>query len=157
MTELNASTEETNLSDSLGHAGFFRRLAGFLVDTLILVAVVGSFLWFFTYVYDYTFKSDYEIQDLAPLIDFVLLILAWGGYYIYFEGSHGSATPGKRLLHMQVCDRTGASVDYRRAALRFIGRVISTVIFGIGFLVSVFNRQRRTLHDFIAGTIVLKK
>lgn len=157
MTDQIPSIGETNQPNPLVHASFFRRLAGWLIDTLILVIVVGSFLWFFTYVYDYTFASDYAIRDLIPLIDFVLYILAWGAYYIYFEGGKGNATPGKRLLQIKVNDRNGLPIGYKQALKRYIGRLVSTAIFGIGFLVALFNRQHRTLHDLIAGTIVVRK
>ena len=157
MSEDHPSIGETNHPDPFRYAGFFRRLAALLVDTLILTLTAGSVLWFFTYVYDYTFASDYAIRDLAPLIDFVLLILACGAYYSYFEGGKGNSTPGKRLLHLQVNNRNGLPIGNKQALLRFIGRLVSTATFGIGFLIALFNRKHRTLHDLIAGTIVVQK
>ena len=157
MSDDNPSIGETNQPDPFKYAGFFRRLAALLVDTLILTLAVGSFLWFFTYVYDYTFESDYAIRDLAPLINFVLFMLAWGAYYSYFEGSSWRATPGKRLLGIEVLNRAGAPIGYWQALVRFIGRLLSIATFGIGFLAALFNHRRRTLHDLIAGTIVVRK
>ena len=157
MSEDHPSIGKTKQPDPFRYAGFFRRLAALLVDTLILTLTAGSVLWFFTYVYNYTFESDYAIRDLAPLIDFVLLIFAWGAYYSYFEGSSWHATPGKRLLGIEVLNRIGAPIGYLQAFVRFIGRLLSTATFGIGFLAAVFNRQHRTLHDLIAGTIVVRK
>ncbi len=157
MSEENTYTETIIQPDSHRYAGFFRRLAALIIDTLVLAITVGSILWFFTYVYDYTFESDYTFRDLAPLINFVLFILAWGAYYSYFEGSLWRATPGKRLLGIQVLNRSGAPIGYWQAFFRFLGRLLSTATFNIGFLVALFNRRRRTLHDLIAGTIVVRK
>lgn len=70
-------------------------------------------------------------------------------------------TPGKQVLHMR-CYR----LEDRRPAhwgwmllRQFIGSLIYQVTLGIGFLVSaimlISRSDRRTIPDFIAGTVVL--
>ncbi len=50
----------------------------------------------------------------------------------------------------------GEPIDFGRALLRYIGYLASGLTLGIGFLIIAFNREKRGLHDYIAGTVVVK-
>ena len=49
----------------------------------------------------------------------------------------------------------GAALTGRKAMLRTILFPLSFLIFGIGFLIGLFRRDRRELHDLGAGTAVI--
>jgi uncharacterized RDD family membrane protein YckC len=75
-------------------------------------------------------------------------------YHFFFIGLRGQ-TPGKRLLGVRVIDAWGERPSLARAALRTAGYAASVLLCSIGFLWIGFDREKRGLHDWIAGTYVI--
>ncbi len=85
------------------------------------------------------------IASAAALIDLVVMAA--------FRGQ----TLGKWATGLRIERVNGKRIGYGRAALRhLIGYPLSLVTLGIGFLIAIVNSQGRTLHDIIAGTIVVR-
>ena len=61
-------------------------------------------------------------------------------------------TPGKGLLGTKVQMLDGRPLSGRRAGLRTLVLPLSFLLFGLGLFLGLFRRDRRTLHDLIAGT-----
>ena len=91
---------------------------------------------------------------LASLTLAPLSLLLGAAYFIDFWGWRG-ATPGKDLLDLRVTDEDGPSpIGLARAALRFLGYVLSAASLGIGFVMIAATGDG--LHDRVAGTRVLR-
>ena len=66
------------------------------------------------------------------------------------------ATPGKKFVHIKIVDaKTFEDIDNRQAITRSFGYIASTFAFLIGFLMVAFRKDRRGLHDILAGTVVI--
>jgi uncharacterized RDD family membrane protein YckC len=76
-----------------------------------------------------------------------------GGYLVLFWAVTGQ-TPGMRFMHLRVTDRRGAPFGLGRSLVRLVGLFIAIVPCLAGFVPVLFDRRRRALQDFIAGTIV---
>ena len=63
--------------------------------------------------------------------------------------------PGKRLLGLMVIDVYGERPGLARTLLRTSGYLVSAALFSLGFLWIGFDRERRALHDWLAGTYVV--
>lgn len=50
----------------------------------------------------------------------------------------------------------GESLELGPAVLRYLGYFASTLLLGIGYLMVAFTPQKRGLHDYIAGTVVVR-
>ncbi len=93
---------------------------------------------------------------LTPLGLVVLAVLPIA-YHTIFISRHG-ATPCMRVFDLEVRSWTGRPADYSQAFL-------TTVLFyaSVGLtawlvlLVPLFTDRNRTLHDILAGTIVLRR
>ena len=71
--------------------------------------------------------------------------------------SHGGQTPGYRILGMRVLRaRDGGPLSFGTAILRFIGYIISALIFYIGFIWIIFDGRHQGWHDKIADTLVIQ-
>lgn len=129
-----------------------------IVDRLILgslLALQGS--WgLVTYLNG--IRGQVELLDLALLAGLLLLwgIVLHAVYFIVFVGGCGQ-TPGKMLCGIAVVSRQRAAVGYGRAFLRWIGYGVALLPFGLGFLGVLFTAERRGLHDWIAGTRVVRR
>jgi uncharacterized RDD family membrane protein YckC len=77
-------------------------------------------------------------------------------YYVFFTGYCGQ-TPGKMALRIKVIRTNGMEIGYGKAALReVLGKFVSGILLGIGYLMVAFDLQKQGLHDKIADTYVIK-
>ncbi len=77
-------------------------------------------------------------------------------YYVFFTGYCGQ-TPGKMAIRVKVIRTDGEDIGYGRAFFReVLGKFVSAIIFGIGYLMVAFDAQKQGLHDKIANTYVIK-
>ena len=64
-------------------------------------------------------------------------------------------TPGKQLLGLIVIDAYGERPSLLKTLLRTVGYAVSVLPFSLGFLWIGFDREKRALHDWLAGTYVV--
>ena len=83
-----------------------------------------------------------------------LFPIIWFIYSIVFL-KRMSATPGKRILRLAVVSGDGSPIERKTAFYRAAFSLISGYAAGLGFLWGVFERDRRTWHDLVAGTRVV--
>jgi uncharacterized RDD family membrane protein YckC len=76
--------------------------------------------------------------------------------YVTLAHALGGATLGKRLLGLRVIGPDGAPPTPARSAVRSALAVASAGLLGLGFLLALFTRSGRALHDLIARTWVVK-
>lgn len=87
-----------------------------------------------------------------------LLGIGWtlfaGAYFVLFWSAAGQ-TPGMRLMHVRVLRPSDGGVSAARAIVRAIGLALAIIPLFAGFLPALFDRRRRALPDYLAGTVVL--
>jgi len=88
-------------------------------------------------------------------------LVMWGLFALYYV-LHGWArrggTPGTRLLGLRLVDwHQRVPIGYPRALLRMVAVLVSLATLGVGFLLPLFRRDRKTLHDLLAGTQVVHR
>ena len=67
-------------------------------------------------------------------------------------------TPGKMLLGMYVAKEDGNRADFGTMLVReVIGKFLSSLIFFIGFLSIILDKEWRGWHDKLANTFVVEK
>lgn len=145
----------TSRSGVSGHyAGAFTRLAAFLIDWFLLAALYGALIA--------------GVQWFAEAFLGVALTISGGDRWIWVAGfafwaylymavglTITGRTPGKSLLGLKVVTRTGQPLGAGRASARVLAEPLSFVAFGLGLVGIVIGRERRALHDVIAGTAVV--
>ncbi|MEP0773026.1 MAG: FHA domain-containing protein [Acidobacteriota bacterium] len=83
------------------------------------------------------------------------LVYTW--YYFIHGWARRGGSPAMRIWGTRLFDwRWRIPIGYGRAWLRAVGVVVSILSFGIGFLLPLFRRDRRALHDLLAGTLVAR-
>ena len=69
-----------------------------------------------------------------------------------------SATPGKMLVSALIVDaKTLGMPSAGQFVVRYVGYIVSSLLFGLGFLWVAFDRRKQGWHDKMAGTVVIKK
>jgi uncharacterized RDD family membrane protein YckC len=88
------------------------------------------------------------------VVAWLVIVIA---YYTVFEGLSGM-TPGKRLQGLIVVSVDGTAIDWRKAALRNLLRIIDGIFFyAVGALVAERSETRQRLGDRVAGTVVVNR
>jgi uncharacterized RDD family membrane protein YckC len=73
---------------------------------------------------------------------------------LFFRGT----TPGKRALGMYVVKEDGQRAGFGTMLLReWVGRAISGLVFGLGYLWILFDKDRQAGHDKLASTYVVEQ
>ena len=91
-------------------------------------------------------RNDLPVAILFVVWEFV--------YFAYSWGANGK-TLGMALLGVQVVAADGTRAGPRRAVVRTLAFPLSFLLLGLGFTGILFQRDRRALHDMIAGTAVV--
>jgi uncharacterized RDD family membrane protein YckC len=159
------------VSARLPYAGFWERLAAYLIDGLILgipfglVVLVLIFLFggFGMMIHRNPVDPRAAMALAAPFIMtfflgmFFFVILQW----LYFAGMESSvrqATIGKSVMSLRVANYEGQRISFGHATGRFFAKIVSGMIpLAIGYLMAAFTEKKQALHDLIAGTLVLRK
>lgn len=147
---------------SIVYAGFWFRAGAYLLDTATLAFVLGAT------VLGPILRNNHvgpSFQDAwkfytgdSPQATALLLLvqLASWLYFATFESSPWQATPGKKVLGLRVTDLEGRRLSFIRASGRYFGKIISSLLFGIGFVMAGFTEKKQALHDMLAGCLVLR-
>lgn len=138
------------------HAGFWRRFAANMADSFILGIVSAVLMSLIAGVTAALVSSDNQGAAFAMGgIGYILLIVLSWLYFAKLESSAGQATPGKRLMGIKVTDDKGQRIGFGRATGRFFGKIISGMIFNIGYMLAGWTGRKQALHDMMAGTCVV--
>lgn len=118
------------------YAGFWRRYVALLIDGLILIIPSIVLSW------------------VLPFVGGVVLALL---YKPVFESSPLQGTPGKAMMGLMVLNENGGRINFKQALIRYAVSIVSGLIIFIGYFMNLFTAKRQTLHDMVAGTIVIKQ
>jgi uncharacterized RDD family membrane protein YckC len=156
---------------SVDYAGFWLRVVAFIIDAFVLAAV---YLLFIIPVYSLVVtdrfnglkevnpeaKVDYfAISTFMSMVSFpqVILFVVMIIYYSIMEASRYQASLGKIALELKVTDVRGAPLTFSKAMIRNVAKIVSSFLLMTGYIVIAFTKKKQALHDFIAGTLVIKK
>jgi uncharacterized RDD family membrane protein YckC len=135
------------------HAGFWRRCAAYLMDTIVLAVVVWTVNAVSTR--GFAISDGTSALDMTFLVTYGLEIAITWLYFALQESSVAQATLGKRAMGIKVTDDYGQRIGFGRATGRFFGKILSGVIFDIGFMLAGWTARKQALHDMLAGTVVV--
>ena len=152
------------------YAGFWIRFIASFLDTLFLalpVAIVIYFLsdgnWFDFAQYQQNMqlamsgnphaldnqpKTSFTWELIFEISVLVITVIFWDKWR--------GATPGKKMVHIKVVDaKSFKDITNKQAITRSLGYIPSTLLFGVGFLMVAFRKDKRALHDLLASSAVI--
>ena len=139
------------------YAGFWWRFLGYIIDAVISACIffpLGALLGVAIVASGEDPNSPSML--LARLgLNGVSLIVTWL-YYAFCESSSWQGTIGKKVLGLRVTDLDGNRISFGNATGRHFGKILSGLIFGVGFIMIAFTERKQGLHDMMASTLVLK-
>lgn len=133
-------TTDLFLDEPVVYAGFWERFGAAIIDGIVLIIP----------------------QVLINLVmpgevagSLVGIVISWL-YYALQESGASQATLGKRAVGIKVTTVSGERITFGQASGRYFGKIISSLILCIGYLMMLWDDKKQTLHDKLAGTLVVK-
>lgn len=149
------------------YAGFWIRALAKLLDALILLPVIAVIVFALTELMPKILPlvADWRVipKTKTPLLALLSALAALPVLLIYQTGflAKWGATPGKMLCHLRVVDGEGVRLSVYHAAYRFcmellLGVTVNLLFFQVNYLIAAFDDQKRTLHDRLSKTHVVR-
>src|SRR6185369_9531561 len=83
---------------------------------------------------------------LYQIVFWILQIL----YHSFMESSKFQGSVGKLALGIKVTDMDGNKVEFGKAIVRNLSKILSHYIAFIGYIMAAFTDKKQALHDMIA-------
>ena len=147
--------EGVSVAGLMNYAGFWIRLGALAIDAFILW-IVNFLLWIpLGILIPSSEDNPFVLLSFMPLLIIAQYAIP-AAYDTWFVGKYG-ATPGKMACNLKVVVEDGERVTYMRAFGRHFAKLLSSMILAIGFIMAAFDDEKRTLHDRICETRVVRK
>ncbi len=129
---------------AIAKAGFWIRVAAYLVDGIILFIVVS--------VVNLVVHGNSSTR-------FGLNLVIGAVYFIYFWSSSSvwpGQTVGMKILNLRVVRTDGSNLTYVQGLVRYLGLWVATIPVGLGLAWVGWDPNKQGWHDKMARTWVLR-
>lgn len=131
----------------LDPAPFFPRVIATIIDTFMILFPITIVL---IPIFGYS-----ELKHNTPFAAGIIQMALYGLIVVIMWVKKGY-TPGKKVMRLIVLDNTTKKTIYTpQAIFRFIFYFIS-LISVVGMLLPLFRKDKKTLHDLLSNTIVVR-
>ncbi|WP_250624481.1 RDD family protein [Pinirhizobacter soli] len=158
------------IADPQPYAGFWKRVAAYIVDVIILWIphlIIGNLLG--AAAAQTAMLHTIESANNDPAVMMAAYSVFWSAmlpalgvqtlvtwaYFALCESSAMQGTPGKLAMGIRVTDDEGRRISFLRATGRHFGKFISSFTLCIGFMMAGWTERKQALHDMMASTLVL--
>jgi uncharacterized RDD family membrane protein YckC len=138
------------------YAGFWRRSAAIAIDG-VLFGIVQTVLTLVVVGGSIAGGASEEAMGGGTVAINLFMIVAMWLYFALMESSAKQATLGKMMIGVIVTDTDGNRISFGRATGRYFGKIVSSIILMIGYLMAAFTQRKQALHDIMAGCLVVRK
>jgi len=146
--------EGVSVAAVMDYAGFWIRFGALAIDGFILGIINLVIFIPLGMLVPTSPETPMAILSVMP----VLMLLQYGipaAFDTWFVGKYG-ATPGKMACKLKIAVADGDRLSYLRALGRHFAKYLSGMIMLIGYIMAAFDDEKRTLHDRICDTRVVR-
>lgn len=126
-----------------------RRLGAILYDFLLLVTIL-VFASLIT-VIPFNINPEHPLFIVYQGYIFTISFL----FYAWFW-THGGQTLGMKTWKFKIISVNGTNVNWVNAFIRFTFAIVSWLPFGLGYIWSMFDTKKRTWHDIVSKTQLIR-
>lgn len=154
MTDPTPDTSAPAKPDAL----IVRRLMAMFYDLWPALALWMLMSALFNLGYRLAGHGEREILKTGSALGVLLWLCCWlvTGAYAVISWSRGGQTLGMRPWRLRVVGADGTSPTRKQLLMRYLIGTLSLLLGGIGFWWAWLDRDRRTWHDRVSGTRVVR-
>ncbi len=153
MTTVSVPSPELTVGRQGHYAGAVSRLVAFGADVGVSWVAYTLGLALVNAAVKLASGHSYTLSNHRILA--LVILTVWEFIYFSYQWAVSGKTFGMAVFGLQVVTSEGAPISIRQAVLRTLGLALTIATLGIGFLGIVYQRERRALDDYVAGTAVV--
>ena len=144
-------------------ASFWWRLLAFIIDFVLLSFVVDFVIatlvskGIISNILNFTSVQSFR---KLPANDFLIMEATVYGIFIIYnticDASTMQGSLGKKICKIVVVDQDGMGLSFPTALFRSFGKAVSMFLYGLPALSILWSEYRQALHDYLAGSYVVK-
>lgn len=137
-------------------AGLLRRLGAIFYDSLLFGASVGIVGGIISTILSRIMGME-SIPPGSALANslFVLYVVLFFLLFGWFW-THGGQTLGMRAWKIRVVTNDGDALNWQQAFFRFSAALFSWAVFGVGFMIAIFDPEKKGWHDRFSRTRLIR-
>lgn len=156
------------------YAGFWLRFVaaiidGIIIGTVLTIVALVIFIPLGFGIASSAANGSFENEDPSAVMGLVGAVFGAVFFYIFIayvlqtlyhsllESSKYQGSFGKLALGIIVTDEAGQKINFSKALVRNLGKILSHAVFYIGYIMAGFTEKKQGLHDMIAKTLVVIK
>lgn len=145
------------IPDNYAPVSLLKRLLAIIYDLFLLIAVffaVGiplSILTTFIFNAGNAITEEHRFYLLNQVIILGSLFIASVFFYGWFW-THGGQTLGMKTWRIMLISNKTQKISWKQAIQRYCAAILSWLVLGMGFLLSLLDDKKRCWHDMLSGT-----
>ena len=140
-------------NEGVQYVGFWARVGAALIDTLLIIAIVGPVTY---WVFGPGYFTAGATGVFGRLVDFLINALLPAVAVVVFW-IYRQATPGKMIIGAKIVDaKTGGPPSTGQLIGRYLGYYVSMIPLFLGMIWIAFDARKQGWHDKLAGTVVIR-
>jgi uncharacterized RDD family membrane protein YckC len=134
-----------------------RALGGALdIAILLVLSFVVCFIWALNAHPSEAYLSNDESQILWQSRFILTWLVIELVYCVGLMTSDMQATFGQKAVGIKIVQDSGEKLEIGAAAGRYVVSIFSSIFLKIGYLIAFAREDKKTLHDLVAGTVVIE-
>jgi uncharacterized RDD family membrane protein YckC len=140
------------------YAGFWIRFCAKMLDGLVIGIPIGILLVISMVASGAFAQKRGDAAMLIPVVQIVIQLVAMVLSVLYNTIAVGTwgTTLGKKACGLKVIRADGSKPTYGRACGRAFAEILSGAVCYIGYIIAGFDDQKRSLHDHMCDTRVVR-
>lgn len=148
------------MNDNFEPAGLFYRFAAIFYDFLMLIAVlimagfIALMLGFLPPIENANQTKDMAYWSIKIGYEIYKFVICY--FFFVYPWMRNGQTLGMQAWKIKVVNVDGSNLSYKTASIRFFVAILSWITLGFGFWRAMFDKQKRTWHDALSQTRLIK-
>lgn len=144
-------------------AGYKARVFAKIIDILFFIVLyllnaIVAYLFALLFLLGLPYLGFYRVHNYVFFIQVINWVVQFLSVVIYLSCfvAKYDGTVGKKVFRIKLVTTQGDKLTPYRAIGRFAAELLSAALFGLGYIMALFDPEKRTLHDRICSTRVVK-
>ena len=130
------------------NVSIWRRFGAILYDSFLVLAIL---IIMSIPLYSFDLQENESLKIIIQIYYYLIT-----QYFFVWFWVNNQGTLGMKTWKIKIISDSKKPLSYKKAVIRFNVAILSFLFFGLGFLISMFRKDRKCLHDFISRTILVK-